>query len=101
MTKEYKLVAPMYVVCLDVEVEKEKEGWWPSVWNFNKILGFFYDVNLADAAILEFVKSEKYTALEKAAAAVYVYRKAVPAFDFDSAYNVVDDVLDQIKELEE
>ena len=93
----------MYVVCLEVEADGPDPGGnsWPSTWNFNRVLGFFHDASLADAAVEKFVKSEKYKALEEAAAAVYVYRKAVPAFDFDSAYSAADDVLDSIKELEE
>jgi len=103
MIKEDKPIELMYVVCLEAEAYGPDPGGnsWPATWNFNRILGFFHDVNLADAAVEEFIKSEKYKALEEAAAAVYVYRKAVPVFDFDSAYSVVDDVLDQIKELEE
>lgn len=103
MIKEDKPIELTYIVCLDVETEGPDPGGnsWPSTWHFNEVLGFYKDVNLADDAVLAFVKSEKYKALEKAAADVYVYRKAVPAFDLDSAYSVVDDVLDQIKELEE
>lgn len=102
MIKEDKSVELMYVVCLEAEADGPDPGGssWPATWNFNRILGFFHDANLADAAVEEFIKSEKYKALEEAAADVCVYRKAVPAFDFNSAYNEADDILDSINELE-
>lgn len=103
MIKEDKPIELMYIVCLEAEADGPDPGGnsWPATWNFNEILGFFYDANLADAAVAEFMKSEKYKALEEAANSVCIYRKAVPAFSFNSAYNAADDMLDQIKELEE
>lgn len=87
-----------YIICLDVETDVDK-GYYPRTWSFKKILGYYNNPHTADDAMKAFIKSEKFKALEEVADTVYVYKKAVSMFDFDAAYSVVDDVIDQVKEL--
>lgn len=110
MIKEDKIIEPMYVVYLNVEVvgpDYYNDG-RPVKWNFNKLLGYYEDPSIADDDMEAFIKSEKFKALEKKFRAldkvahnISLYKKAVPAFDFDAAYNMIDDVIEQIKKVKE